>query len=69
VLVVGITLVPMLIVLAASIPALVVMPFSRLGWQRMKELIDYFIRWTQTILTCSQAAYGFELLHQGGIDD
>jgi hypothetical protein len=53
-LIVGLLLVPLLIVTASSIPALMILPFTREGTSRIETYMTLFITWTRTILTYSR---------------
>lgn len=56
VMIVGLALVPVTVVILASIPAFVVMPFTTKGWTRIDAYIARMIAWTAAILTQSRAS-------------
>ena len=52
--IVGLALVPVVLVILASIPAMAVMPFTRNGWSRMAAHLSQLMTWTVAILVQSR---------------
>lgn len=54
-LIVGLALIPLTLVIMASIPALVIMPFTPNGMRRVGTLISWMTAWSVSILAYSRA--------------
>jgi hypothetical protein len=56
VMIVGLALVPVIVVILASVPAIVLMPFIPKGWTHIDAYIARMIAWTVAILSQSRAS-------------
>lgn len=54
VLIVGVNLIPVMLIILITMPAVAVMPFTRNGWIRVESLLSYLISWIIAILSQSR---------------
>lgn len=54
-LIVGLALIPLTLVIIASIPALVIMPFTPDGMRRVEIFVSWMTAWSVSIMTYSRA--------------
>ena len=52
-LIVGLALIPLTLVVIASLPALIIMPFTSGGWLRLQAHVTHLAAWTIAILVHS----------------
>jgi hypothetical protein len=53
-LIVGLALIPLTLVIIASVPALIIMPFTHNGMRRVETFVGWMTAWSVSILTYSR---------------